>query len=34
LDFGLENWGSNVRAIIKPFGAPEIEALIADLVPG
>ena len=33
LDFGLENWGSNVRAIIKPFEAPEIEALISDLVP-
>ena len=34
LDFGLENWGANVRAIIKPFEAPEIEALISDLVPG
>jgi CheY-like chemotaxis protein len=32
LDFGLENWGANVRAIIKPFEAPEIEALISDLV--
>jgi CheY-like chemotaxis protein len=32
LDFGLENWGTNVRAIIKPFEAPEIEALISDLV--
>lgn len=31
LDFGLENWGANVRAIIKPFEAPEIEALISDL---
>jgi two-component system, cell cycle response regulator CpdR len=31
LDFGLENWGSNVRSIIKPFEAPEIEALIDDL---
>lgn len=32
LDFGLENWGANVRAIIKPFEAAEIEALISDLV--
>jgi CheY-like chemotaxis protein len=32
LDFGLENWGANVRAIIKPFEATEIEALISDLV--
>ena len=32
LDFGLENWGANVRAIIKPFEAPEIEALISGLV--
>jgi two-component system cell cycle response regulator CpdR len=34
LDFGLENWGANVRAIIKPFEAPEIEALISDLTAG
>jgi two-component system cell cycle response regulator CpdR len=34
LDFGLENWGPNVRAIIKPFEGPEIEALITDLVAG
>ena len=34
LDFGLENWGANVRAIIKPFAPPEIEALISDLIPG
>jgi two-component system cell cycle response regulator CpdR len=34
LDFGLENWGANVRAIIKPFAPPEIEALISDLMPG
>ncbi len=34
LDFGVENWGANVRAIIKPFEAPEIEALISDLVAG
>jgi len=32
LDFGLENWGANVRAIIKPFEGPEIEALISDLI--
>jgi two-component system cell cycle response regulator CpdR len=32
LDFGLENWGANVRAIIKPFEASEMEALIRDLV--
>ncbi|HEY2465129.1 MAG TPA: response regulator [Steroidobacteraceae bacterium] len=34
LDFGLENWGANVRAIIKPFEVTEIEALITDLVAG
>jgi two-component system, cell cycle response regulator CpdR len=32
LDFGLENWGANVRAIIKPFQGPEIEALISELI--
>ena len=32
LDFGLENWGANVRSIIKPFAPPEIEALISDLI--
>jgi len=32
LDFGLENWGANVRAIIKPFEGLEIEALIRDLI--
>lgn len=32
LDFGLENWGANVRSIIKPFAAPEIEELITALV--
>jgi two-component system cell cycle response regulator CpdR len=31
LDFGLETWGANVRAIIKPFQGPEIEALISEL---
>ena len=34
LDFALENWGGNVRAIIKPFESPEIEALISDLTAG
>lgn len=32
LDFGLENWGRNVRAIIKPFEGDEINALIHELV--
>lgn len=32
LDFGLENWGANVRAIIKPFESEDIEALIGQLV--
>jgi two-component system, cell cycle response regulator CpdR len=32
LDFGLENWGSNVRSIIKPFEPADIEALMSRLV--
>jgi hypothetical protein len=28
----LENWGANVRAIIKPFAPPEIEILISELL--
>ena len=32
LDFGLENWGSSVRSIIKPFEPDDIEALIGELV--
>jgi CheY-like chemotaxis protein len=32
LDFGLENWGPNVRSIIKPFEPAEIEALIGQLL--
>jgi CheY-like chemotaxis protein len=32
LDFGIENWGSNVCSIIKPFQTGEIEALIERLV--
>ena len=31
LDFGLDNWGPNVRSIIKPFESSEIDALIAQL---
>jgi two-component system cell cycle response regulator CpdR len=31
LDFGIENWGRNVRAIIKPFESDEINGLIAEL---
>ncbi len=27
----LQNWGPNVRAIVKPFEGPEIDALITDL---
>jgi two-component system, cell cycle response regulator CpdR len=32
LDFGVENFGPNVRAIIKPFDSLVIESLISDLV--
>jgi hypothetical protein len=32
LDFGIENWGDNVRSIIKPFEALEIEALMNKIV--
>jgi two-component system, cell cycle response regulator CpdR len=31
LDFGLENWGPNVRSLIKPFEGAEIDALIEQL---
>lgn len=31
LDFGLQNWGPNVRAILKPFEGSQIDALITDL---
>ena len=34
LDFALENWGANVRAIIKPFEPEHIEVLISELVAG
>ena len=31
LDLRIENWGRNVRAIIKPFESDEINGLIAEL---
>jgi CheY-like chemotaxis protein len=31
LDLSLKTWGPNVRAIIKPFDSPEIDALIEEL---
>ena len=31
LDLTLQKWGPNVRAIVKPFEAADIDALIADL---
>jgi two-component system, cell cycle response regulator CpdR len=34
IDFGIENWGGNVRSIIKPFEAAEIEALMRELIKG
>jgi two-component system cell cycle response regulator CpdR len=34
LDFGIEDWGVNVRSIIKPFEATEIEALMHQLLDG
>jgi two-component system, cell cycle response regulator CpdR len=34
LDFGVENWGANVRSIIKPFDADEIEAIMSKLIMG
>ena len=34
LDFGVENWAANVRSIIKPFDAAEIEALMSELMRG
>lgn len=32
LDFGVEKWAANVRSIIKPFEALEIEALMGKLI--
>jgi two-component system, cell cycle response regulator CpdR len=34
LDFAVENWVGNVRSIIKPFEAAEIEALMSELMRG
>lgn len=34
LDFAIEDWASNVRSVIKPFGAAEIEALMIELIRG
>jgi two-component system cell cycle response regulator CpdR len=34
LDLSVKTWGPNVRAIVKPFEGPEIDALIAELCPG
>jgi two-component system cell cycle response regulator CpdR len=31
LDLSLQKWGPNVRAIVKPFEAADIDALIAEL---
>jgi CheY-like chemotaxis protein len=34
LDLSLNAWGPNVRAIVKPFEGPEIDALIEELCAG
>ena len=34
LDLSLQSWGPNVRAIVKPFEAADIDALIAELRAG
>jgi two-component system, cell cycle response regulator CpdR len=34
LDLSVKTWGPNVRAIVKPFEGPEIDALIAELCAG
>jgi two-component system cell cycle response regulator CpdR len=34
LDFAVEHWAANVRSIIKPFDAAEIEALMSALIKG
>jgi two-component system cell cycle response regulator CpdR len=31
LDLGRDTWGPKVRAILKPFDGPQIDALIAEL---
>ena len=33
LGLNLQTWGRNVRAIVKPFEAADIDALIAELCP-
>jgi CheY-like chemotaxis protein len=32
LGFGIQGWGANVRSIIKPFDAPQIEALMDEMI--
>jgi two-component system cell cycle response regulator CpdR len=34
LDLSVKTWGPNVRAIVKPFEGPEIDALIEELCSG
>ena len=34
LDLSLQAWGPNVRAIVKPFEAADIDALIAEICEG
>ena len=34
LDLSVKTWGPNVRAIVKPFEGPEIDALIAEVCAG
>jgi two-component system cell cycle response regulator CpdR len=34
LDLSVKAWGPNVRAIVKPFEGPEIDALIEELCAG
>ncbi len=31
LDLSLTNWGPNIRAIVKPFDAADIDALISEM---
>jgi len=33
LDLSLQGWGPKVRAIVKPFEAEQIDALIAEMCP-
>jgi CheY-like chemotaxis protein len=34
MDFGLENWGANVRTITKPFEVPDLEAMLREIFRG